>query len=247
MNVLSLFAGIGGIDLAFKRLGHRTICYVELDDYCRAVLLSRMADGGLDRAPVWGDVRTFDGKSWVGRVDCIAGGFPCQDVSVAGKQAGLAGARSGLWSEFARIIREVRPRLVFVENVPGLLFNGMDVVLGDLAALGFNARWGVLSASDVAAPHRRERVWIVADAYEIRCEVTREAGSGRSLAQLAGQGRWPPEPDMGRVAHGIPARVDRLRALGNAVVPQAAQEVLRQWTVEELPEEPDDYKLRRGD
>ena len=113
---------------------------------------------------MWADVSTFNGYLWQGIVEVISGGFPCQDISAAGKGAGITGSRSGLWKEFARIIGEVRPRYVFVENSPILTSRGLDVVLGDLATLGFDAEWGVLSAADVGAPHRRERVWIVANA-----------------------------------------------------------------------------------
>lgn len=166
---LSLFAGAGGLDLAAEACGIRTVCRVEYDAYAQGVLMSRMRGGALDSAPLWSDVRTFDGKAWRGKVDCVFGGFPCTDVSNAGKRAGLKeGTRSGLWSEFARIICEVKPRAVLVENVRGLLSiddgGGFGIVLRDLAELGFDARWRVLSAADVGAPHLRERIWIVAHA-----------------------------------------------------------------------------------
>lgn len=261
MNVLSLFSGIGGIDIALKEHGGRTVCYVENDPYAAAVLLSRIADGWLDRAPIWPDVRTFDARSWCGRVDCVAGGFPCQPVSVAGKCLAQADAR-WLWPEFARIVREVRPSLVFVENVPGLLNHGFGDVLGDLAALGYDAQWTVLGADDVGAPHHRKRVWILAhtrcgrpneiqpiglsecdsspDACEGGQDVANADPTGFSVVQGSGQiaefsrigtssgrSRWLPEPDVGRVAHGVPARVDRLRCLGNAVVPKCAAEAFK--------------------
>jgi DNA (cytosine-5)-methyltransferase 1 len=142
-------------------LGHRTVCAVEFDAYARSVLLARQADGTFPTFPVWDDVRTFDGTPWRGIVDVVSGGFPCQDLSVAGKGAGLDGKRSGLWREMARIIGEVRPRYAFIENSPALITRGLDRVLCDLAALGFDARWGVLGASDVGAPHKRERIWIL--------------------------------------------------------------------------------------
>ena len=125
--------------------------------------MARQDDGSLRPFPIWDDVRTFDGKPWAGRVDVISGGFPCQDISVAGKGAGITGERSGLWGEFARIIGEVRPRFVFVENSPALVARGLGTVLGDLATLGFDARWGVLGAVHAGAPHKRERIWIVAN------------------------------------------------------------------------------------
>ena len=187
-----------------------------------------------------------------------AADFPAPDISVAGKGAGITGPQSGLWSEYARIIGEVRPRYVIVENVAALLGRGLERVLGDLAALGFDAEWHCIPASAVGAPHRRDRVWIIAYADSTRpsyhCEsdarrgiessgagmgaAARDSGadvgfpSGArlslwsgpqaewALATTTGTGWWATEPDVGRVAHGVPARVDRLRALGNAVVPQ---------------------------
>ena len=112
--------------------------------------------------PIWDDVCTFDGKPWRGSVDVLAGGFPCQDISAAGKGAGIAGARSGLWKEYARIIDEIRPRFVFAENSPLLRTRGIGVVLEDLASLGYDARWCVLGARDVGAPHKRDRMWVLA-------------------------------------------------------------------------------------
>ena len=163
MNELALFAGAGGGILGGKLLGWRTVCAVEFDPYARDVLVARQNDGSLEPFPIWDDVRTFDGHPWRGRVDVVSGGFPCQDISCAGKGAGLEGARSGLWGQMARIIGEVRPRYVFVENSPVLTSRGLGVVLGDLASMGFDARWGVLGADDAGAPHRRKRIWIVAN------------------------------------------------------------------------------------
>jgi len=164
-NVLSLFAGYGGLDLGVRLAvpGARTVCYVEREAYAAACLVARMEEEALEAAPIWDDVCSFDGRRWRGVVDCIAGGFPCQDISTAGTRAGIIdGERSGLWREFARIIREVEPEYVFVENVGALIVRGLDVVLGDLAALGFDAEWGCVQASDVGAPHRRERVFVLA-------------------------------------------------------------------------------------
>ena len=162
---IGLFAGAGGLELglriAVKNLV--SVCYVERDAYAASVLVARMEDKTLDSAPIWDDITTFDGKPWRGQVDLVSGGFPCQDLSVAGKRAGIDGKRSGLWAEFSRVIGEIRPRCVFIENVPGLLANeAMRRVLGDLSALGFNAEWECVRASDVGAPHRRERVFILA-------------------------------------------------------------------------------------
>lgn len=162
LRELALFAGAGGGILGGHLLGWRTVCAVECDRYAASVLAARQNDGTLRPFPIWNDVRTFDGKPWKGRVDVVSGGFPCQDISAAGKGKGLEGERSGLWREFARIIHEVGPRHVFVENSPILTIRGINVVLGNLAEMGYDAAWGVLGADDVGAPHVRKRIWIVA-------------------------------------------------------------------------------------
>lgn len=162
---LSLFSGVGGGDLAAQHLkGLRCVGYVERDPYCQRVIRARIADGWLDDAPIWDDVDTFDGPPWRGLVDGIFAGFPCPSFSVAGK--GLAGEDPrNKWPSTIRIIREVRPRFVFLENVPGLLSGShgyFGTVLGELASAGFDAQWCVLSAEDVGAPHIRKRVWVLA-------------------------------------------------------------------------------------
>ena len=162
MNELALFAGAGGGILGGKLLGWRTVCAVEWEAYPASVLCARQNDGILPPFPIWDDVQTFDGRPWRGIVDVVSGGFPCQDISAAGKGAGIDGERSGMWSEMARIICEVRPRFVFVENSPMLTSRGLGRVLGDLASMGFDAKWGVLGAADVGANHQRDRIWIVA-------------------------------------------------------------------------------------
>lgn len=167
MRELALFAGAGGGILGGILLGWRTVCAVEIDPYCRDVLLARQRDGHLPRFPIWDDVRTFDGRPWRGHVDVISAGFPCQDISSAGKRAGLDGARSGLWREAARIIGEVRPQSVLLENSPHLRTRGLGRVLCDLAELGYDAQWGVLGARHVGAPHWRDRMWIVAYAHSV--------------------------------------------------------------------------------
>jgi len=261
MNVLDLFSGIGGFSLGLERAGMRTVAFCEIEPYCRAVLTKHWPG-----VPIYDDVRTLtsDRLRADGIVpDVICGGFPCQDISVAGKGAGINGERSGLWSEYARIIGEVRPRYVIVENVAALLNRGLDRVLGDLAALGYDAEWHCIPASAVGAPHRRDRVWIIAHAerhgFQEREHVGRpsENQAGSKLARdtpyrmatspdapdtecrqrslggqtgrmgwlyksIQGNRRWKiaSEPVLGRGADGIPDRVDRCRALGNAVVPQ---------------------------
>src|SRR5512137_1406317 len=161
MNELALFAGAGGGILGGKLLGWRTVCAVEWEPYPASVLCARQNDGLLPPFPIWDDVQTFDGKPWRGIVDVVSGGFPCQDISAAGKGAGIDGERSGMWGEMARIIHEIRPKFVLVENSPMLTSRGLGRVLGDLASMGVDARWGVLGAADVGAKHQRDRIWIV--------------------------------------------------------------------------------------
>lgn len=187
MNELELFAGAGGGILGGQLLGHRTVCAVEFDAYARSVLLARQADRVFPPFPIWDDVRTFDGKPWRGVVDVVSGGFPCQDISVAGRGDGLDGERSGLWREMARIIGEVRPRYAFIENSPALVNRGLDRVLSDLAALGFDARWTVLGAADVGAHHQRDRIWILAHS----------SSNGRRIGEIQYVNRRETSPDSG--------------------------------------------------
>jgi len=166
MNELALFAGAGGGILGGHLLGWRTVCAVEWEAYPASVLCARQNDGLLPSFPIWDDVQTFDGKPWRGIVDVVSGGFPCQDISSAGNGAGITGKRSSMWKHMARIVCEVRPKFVFVENSPMLTSRGLGVVLGDLAEMGFDAEWGVLGAANVGAPHLRERIWICAKQRE---------------------------------------------------------------------------------
>ncbi len=231
LRELALFAGAGGGILGGALLGWRTVCAVEINPYCQRVLLARQRDGMLPDFPIWDDVQTFDGVPWRGLVDVISGGFPCQDISVAGRGTGIDGAKSGMWRHFARIIREVAPRYVFVENSPALVTRGLGRVLGDLAALGYDARWGVLSADAVGAPHGRDRLWIRAVVSDTdcsrelqpqRCEPhqRRRAGDGAEECKLGIW--WAAEPDVGRMVYGVAHAVDRIGALGNGQVPLVA-------------------------
>ena len=162
LNTFHLFSGAGGGILADVLLGHNPIGACEIEKYPRDVLLARQADGHLPAFPIWDDVATLDGNPWRGSVDILCGGFPCQDISAAGKGAGITGERSGLWKEYARLIEEIQPRFVFAENSPLLRTRGLGVVLEDLASLGYNARWGIIGAGDVGAPHKRDRMWVLA-------------------------------------------------------------------------------------
>jgi len=332
VNELALFAGAGGGILGGHLLGWRTICAVEWEPFPASVLCARQNEGIFPPFPIWDDVQTFDGKPWRGRVDVVSGGFPCQDISAAGKGAGIDGERSGMWGHMARIVREVEPRFVFVENSPMLTSRGLGRVLGDLASMGYDARWGVLGAVHAGAPHKRDRIWIVgcnthgnskpactinaetfwvqgddADTNAERLQVSESQPSkvrpkartilrsrtacgscedGKNVADtiskrtprgkgwgedagdasspsadvadrhgvgLEGCGAGPStrnrqiqgepmrsggttwwesdpaeregdetEPDVGRVAHGVAARVDRLKAIGNGQVPAVA-------------------------
>ena len=270
MNELALFAGAGGGILGGHLLGWRTICAVEWDAYAASILVQRQVDRCLPPFPIWDDVQTFDGRPWRGRVDVISGGFPCQDISSAGKGAGIDGERSGMWGHMARIIGQVRPEFCMVENSPLLVGRGLARVLGDLASLGYDARWGVLGARDAGAPHKRDRIWIVAHSEndgprrwkqqpksgEATGDVAdpsderpqpeeghRELGGQRpgerghhergGGGQDAAESWWATEPDVGRVAHGVANRVDRLKCIGNGQVPQCAAlawRILNKWT-----------------
>ena len=193
IRMLSLFSGAGGLDLGIRIAlpGVRTLCYVERELAACQILAARMADGSAEPAPIFTDIAAFDGHPWRGAVDLIVGGFPCTDLSVAGKRAGITGEHSGLWFEYLRIIREVQPRWVFIENVPAVIADPAGgIVLGGLAEVGFDAEWISLRASDVGAPHKRERVFILA--------VSKERGF-RELRQSSGSERfvdgngWPVE------------------------------------------------------
>jgi DNA (cytosine-5)-methyltransferase 1 len=279
MKVLDLFSGIGGFSLGLERAGFTTVAFCEIEPFCRAVLKKHWP-----HVPCYEDVRTLTAERLAAdgiSVDVICGGFPCQDVSLAGRRAGLGDTRSGLWAEYSRLIGELRPQYIIVENTPGLLSLGMGDVLGTLSTLGYDAVWDCVPAAAVGAPHRRDRVWVVAyadntgpqrrnreelrqcareraaracgshapnadregqHAFALNAEMGRssecpaDAAGDRRAAQgewaaprYADGGRqlrrepaenWQSEPDVGRVADGVPARAHRLRALGNAVVPQ---------------------------
>ena len=268
MHIGSLFAGIGGFDLAARWMGWQTAWYSEIEPYACRVMARHFPE-----AINHGDIRSIRGEA-VEPVDILCGGFPCQDISVAGKGAGLAGERSGLWSEYARLIEEIRPCYVVAENVSALRSRGLDEVLRSLDEIGYDAEWHCIPAAYVGAPHRRDRTWIVAypnasggglsghdgrrpeDQYPVVCPHVADAncprpqghprhgphvcqpgrfGAGQNrptgVQGLCGGGHaeewWDTEPAVGRVAYGVPARVDRLRCLGNAIVPQVAHMIFQ--------------------
>ena len=215
MNELALFAGAGGGLLASKLLGWNTVCAVEIEDCPRRSLLQRQADGMLEKFPIWDDVSTFDGRAWRGKIDVISGGFPCQDISSAGKCAGITGERSGLWKEYARIIDEVRPNFVFAENSPLLRTRGLGTILEDLDKLGYDARWCVLGAGHFGGLHKRARMWVVAypKGHRINNDKLRET----NFQKL---GEW--HPGDCREGYDVAHRVDRYKAVGNGQVPRVA-------------------------
>jgi len=238
MNELALFAGGGGSILAGTLLGWRTVCAVEIDAGARSILLNRQRDEVIDKFPIWDDVRTFDGKQWRGIVDVVTGGFPCQDVSICGAGAGLNGDRSGLWVEMARIICEVQPTFVFVENSPMLTSRGLGRILADLAGMGFDARWGVFRASSIGAAHHRQRIYLVAYAHGAKLEgmdiqkplridqkESRRRQSARAVDACMSADNYssvPRDPDV--LARGM----DGLKATGNGWVPVVAA---RAWRI----------------
>jgi len=267
LNVLDLFAGIGGFSLGLERTGgFRTVAFCEIDKKAQRVLNKHWPD-----TPIFDDVSALTKDlidETVGTpVHVITGGFPCQDISLAGKGAGLEGERSGLWFQFHRLIREFQPRYAVIENVSALRTKGLEVVLQGLSEIGYDAEWHCIPASAVGAPHRRDRIWIVAYPRQLRGRwVEPQQGSYRGNAVASGYGPqgnvgdvayarcqpsqvsvarrlaaiqvpqrhswWQVEPSVGRMADGVPSRMDRLKQLGNAVVPQIPQllgEAILDW------------------
>ena len=225
LRVLDLFSGIGGFSLGLERTGgFETVAFCEIEPYCRAVLAKHWPSVKQyhDVRTLTADVLRSDGIT----VDVICGGFPCQDISAAGLQAGITGERSGLWRDYARLIGELRPRLAIVENVAALSGRGLANVLGDLAGMGFDAEWFNISASNLGSPHHRARVWIVAHPEEIQRQHQPDTWNAIRRGLLNDGHAWDECPwsatasAVCRVDDGIPDRVDRSAALGNAVVPQ---------------------------
>jgi DNA (cytosine-5)-methyltransferase 1 len=231
VNELALFAGAGGGILGGHLIGWKCRCAVELDVYAASVLIARQNEGILPPFPIWDDVRTFDGLPWRGHIDVVSGGFPCKGVSPAGDGLGLHNIESELWGEQARIIREVEPGFCLVENHANLVSRGLGRVLGDLAEMGYNAQWGVFSASDVGARHERERLWIVAshpDRARFQRGERRTKTGFLPVDNMATSRIFPqhkndlPAPQLLGGSHGLAARVDRLKAIGNGQVPAVA-------------------------
>ena len=241
MKVLDLFSGIGGFALGLEAAGFKTAAFCEIDDYAQKVLKKNWP-----RVPIYDDVRRITADRLVSdgiRVDVITGGFPCQDISTAGTKSGLDGKRSGLWSECARLLGDVRPRYAIFENVTNLLAGDrgdwFKRVLWDISSVGYDAEWHCIPASAIGAHHHRDRVWIVAYPSSEGLQGGQEAGNNAEdrkkprdqlIAGLGGVqgGIWETEPNVGRVANGVPSRSHRLKCLGNAVVPQIPELIGRQ-------------------
>ena len=234
MKVLDLFSGIGGFALGLERAGMETVAFCEYDEKAQLVLKKHWPN-----VPIYNDVKTLTEKHLANdgvTVDVICGGFPCQDVSNAGTMEGLDGKRSGLWSEYARLIGEIRPSYALIENVSALLIRGLDRILCDLASIGYDAEWHCIPASYVGAWHRRDRVWIIAYPNSQRLQrqrkgtILRQSDISRELDR--GFEKWPGRSNLSasrfcRTNDGIPNRSHRLRQVGNAVIPQIPQIIAR--------------------
>jgi DNA (cytosine-5)-methyltransferase 1 len=232
LKVLDLFSGIGGFSLGLERTGgFETVAFCEIDPFCQKVLKKHWPN-----VPIFDDVRTLN---YDGTVDVITGGFPCQDVSVAGSawgvNIGIAGERSGLWKSYKSLIQQYKPQFAIIENVPALWSKGLDVVLEDLYKIGYDAEWHFIPASAVGSPQNRDRIWIVAYASGQRVQRLLEgshiskAGSGWACRQEDLQqvynaptqpGKSWPQPMLCGSDSRVPGWMDRIRSLGNSVVPQ---------------------------
>ena len=257
VRVGSLFSGIGGIELGFEQAGeYETIWCIEKELYAQAILRKHFPN-----ATIYDDVTTVDFKQ-LPPIDIITGGFPCQDISNAGKRTGITGSRSSLWKYCCKALSICRPRLAVFENVSALTQRGLDTVLCDLAQIGYDAEWYCIPASAVGAPHRRDRIFILSyphrsgfiygqvekftteEGKSTQCEfitISKDVAytdckrlerkyeskhrSWESKTSSGWGGQWSAEPELGRVAHGVPYRVDRIKCLGNAVVPTVAKAI----------------------
>jgi DNA (cytosine-5)-methyltransferase 1 len=255
MNGLDLFSGIGGLTMALSPWVV-PVAYCENDRFAQGVILSRIFDMSLPDAPIWDDVRTLKGGSLSAEIDILYGGFPCQDISVAGHGIGLEGKRSGLYWELYRLVQETNPSFVFLENVPAIRTRGLEIVVQSLTELGYDCRWTIVSAAEVGAQHERKRWFLLAHAHAKRpfldqdsLEISnsdskalwlkpwRRIGKSRKLSQINSQNgdgwfaAWTSQgafkPRVSRAGNGIPFAVDRDKALGNAVVPVQAREAFK--------------------
>ena len=244
---ISLFSGYGGADLGLKLWGEltgievRTVCYVEVEKYCQRILQARIRDGALDDAPIWDDVRTFDGRPWAGLVDIVSGGFPCTDTSIAGKRAGLASEHSGLWYAMYDVVRACSPRFVIIEQPPGLLYtSGLTPILRGLSDAGYGGAITTLPALVVGSDQVRFRVFVCADTARVGWEwrtVFDEEASKRLELQGLGEKRFrqrAAESGIDGTAYGVAHGMDRRKIIGNGIVPQQLAAALVELFGEEL-------------
>lgn len=218
---LDLFSGIGGFALAAQWAGFETVAFCEIEDFPRKVL-----EKNFPGVPIHRDIRDLDGEEYAG-IDLITGGYPCQPFSTLGKRAG-ENDTSHLWPEMRRVIRQARPTWVVAENVAGHISMGLDDVLDDLEDIGYSARAVVIPAVAVGANHRRMRVWIVANSTELGLGDNIQEQGYNAPAHFWGKWEeWEIKPTIFGENDGIPNRVDRIKGLGNAIVPQVAYEILR--------------------
>ena len=227
---ISLCSGYGGIDIGLSRVcdGLRTIAYAEIEAFAIECLLARMEGGQLDSAPIWSDIKSFPWESFSGKVDILSGGYPCQPFSSAGKRAGKEDPRH-LWPWIADGIRIMRPRLCFFENVEGHISMGLSSVISDLEEMGYEVAWGIFSAAEVGAPHQRKRVFLFANSmckrgqFSFKRKQSTEQMFGSKSQTWRTWKTWPIESTVCRSNDGSSNRVDRLRLLGNGVVPATAE------------------------
>lgn len=235
MNELSLFSGAGGGLLGSKLLGWRCVGYVENEDYCQRVIAQRIKDGILDEAPIFGDIRAFIGEgyadSYQGMVDVITAGFPCAPFSVAGKRKGEMDERN-MWPHTIEAIRRVKPQFALLENVPSLIVHEyFGKILGELSEGGYDARWKIISAAELGAPHKRDRLWIVANARPVGSQIHKKQKPRRPLSRIGVDSTkciwWAAESMPHRVGDGLADDVDRLKAIGNGQVPAVVRAAWR--------------------
>lgn len=233
----SLFSGIGGFDLAAQWMGWENVFQVEIDPFCQKVLAKNFPN-----TRRYGDIKEFDATKYRGAIDIISGGFPCQDISIAnGKAVGIKGHRSGLWEQYYRVISCVLPKIIVIENSTQLLRRGFERVLYDLSEMGYNAEWGCFKASDVGAPHIRNRAFIVAHSFgdrwgnDLQEEIKHSFERGKKTWEDVqafvlvhrNESQYSDDPERIRIGDGVPGWVDRIKGLGNAIVPQVAFEIFK--------------------
>jgi len=227
MNGLDLFTGIGGLSIALSEYV-TPVAYCEIESYCQCVLLSRMQEGKLFKAPIWDDIKTLS-KADLPKIDIIYGGSPCQDISIAGAGKGLEGQRSGLFFELLRLSKEIKPKFIFLENVPAITSRGGMRVVSEFASMGYDCRWCVISAEGVGMPHERKRWFFLAHSNSesdrgLSSREAKEFPKFRSNTQHNAWNYWSKdESKVLRMDDVVSHRVDRTHALGNSVVPPQAR------------------------